>query len=52
MLVNDIEINRDKIFEQDEFNKFVIKQAHKRCDLLDTVRVTFKFKGILSLDLT
>ena len=28
MLINDIEINRDKIFEQDEFNKFVIKQAH------------------------
>ena len=52
MLVNDIEINRDKIFEQDEFNKFVIKQAHKRGDLLDTVRVILKFSEILSLDLT
>ena len=49
MLVNDIEINRDKIFEQDEFNKFVIKQA---CgDLLDTVRVILKFNEVLSLDL-
>ena len=52
MLVNDIKINRDKIFEQDEFNKFVIKQAHKRGDLLDTVRVILKFSEILSLDLT
>ena len=50
MLVNDIEINRDKIFEQDEFNKFVIKQACS--DLLDTVRVILKFNEVLSLDLT
>ena len=52
MLINDIEINRDKIFEQDEFNKFVIKQAHKRCDLLDTVRAILRFNEVLSLDLT
>ena len=44
MLVNDIEINK--------FNKFVIKQAHKRGDLLDTIRVILKFSEILSLDLT
>ena len=42
-LVNDIETNRDKIFEQDEFNKFVIKPANKRGDLVDTVRVILKF---------
>ena len=29
MLVNDIEINKDKVSEQDEFSKFVIKQACK-----------------------
>ena len=52
MLVNDIEINRDTIFEQDEFNKFVIKQGHKCGDLLDTVRVILKFNEVLSLDLT
>ena len=52
MLVNNIEINRDKIFEQDEFSKFVIKQAHKRGDLLDTVRVILRFNEVLSLDLT
>ena len=52
MLVNDIEMNRDTIFELDEFNKFVIKQAHKRGDLLDTVRVILTFSEILSLGLT
>ena len=52
MLVNDIEINRDKIFEQDAFNKFVIKQAHKRGNLVNTVRVILKFNEVLSLDLT
>ena len=52
MLVDDIEINRDKIFEQDEYGKFVIQPTHKRGDLLDTVRVILKFSEILSLDLT
>ena len=52
MPVNDIEINRDKIFEKHEFNNFVIKQAHKSGDLIDTVRVILKFSEILSLDLT
>ena len=51
MLVNDIKINSDKIFEQDEFNNFVIKQAYKRGNLLDTLRVILKFSEILSLDL-
>ena len=52
MLVNDMEKNRHKIFEQDEFNNFVIKQAHKRGNLLDTVRVILKFSEMISLDLT
>ena len=51
MLINDIEINRDKIFEQDEFSKFVIKQTYKRGDLLDTVKVILIFNEVLSLDL-
>ena len=52
MLVNDIKINRDKIFEQDEYGKFVIQPTHKHGDLLDTVRVILRFSEILSLDLT
>ena len=52
MLVNDIKINRDKIFDQDEFSNFVVKPAHKRGDLLDTVRVSLRFNEVLSSDLT
>ena len=43
MLVNDIELNRDKTFEQDKFNKFVIQPLHKRGDLLDLVKIILKF---------
>ena len=52
MLINDIEINRDKIFEQDKFSKFVIQPTHKHGDLLDTIKAILRFNEILSLDLT
>ena len=52
MLINDIEINRDKIFEQDKYGKFVIQPTHKRGDLLDAIRVILRFNEVLSLDLT
>ena len=42
MLINDVEINRDKIYEQ-EYSKFVTQPAHKRSDLVDTVKVVLKF---------
>ena len=43
MFINDIKINRDKIFEQGKYGKFVIQPTHKRGDLLDTVRVIMKY---------
>ena len=43
MLINDIEKNKDKIFEQDEYSKFVIEPAHKHGDLLDAVKVILQF---------
>ena len=52
MLINDIEINRDKIFEQDKYGKFVIQPTHKRGNLLDTVKIILKFNEVLSLYLT
>ena len=52
MLVNDIEINRDKIFEQDKYGKFVIELAHKHGDLLDTVKIMLKFNETIQLYLT
>ena len=52
MFINDIEINRDKIFEQDKYGKFVIQPTHKRGDLLDVVRVILKFNETIQLNLT
>ena len=52
MLNNDIEKNKDKIFEQDEFNKFVIQQSHKLGDLDDTVKVILEFNETIQSDLT
>ena len=52
MFINDIEINRDKIFEQDKYVKFVIQPTHKRGDLLDTVKVILRFNETIKLNLT
>ena len=52
MLVSDIEINRDKIFEQDEFSKYEIEPAHKRGDLLDVVKIILKFNETIQPYLT
>ena len=43
MLINNIKENEDKIFEQDEFSKFVIEPAHIRWDLRDAVKVILQF---------
>ena len=52
MPVHDIEINREKIFEQDKYGKFVIYPPYKRSDLLDTLKAVLQFNKVLSLDLT
>ena len=51
MLINDVKTNRDKIFEQ-EYGKFVIQPAHKRDDLLDTVKVIQQFNKTIQSYLT
>ena len=49
MLTNDIKKNVDKIFEQDEFGKFLIKQ---RGNLNGTVKVILEFNETIQSDLT
>ena len=51
ILINDVKTNRDKIFEQ-EYGKFVIQPAHKRDDLLDTVKVIQQFNKTIQSYLT
>ena len=43
IIIADIKNNRDKIFEQDDFNQFVIKQGYKRGDLNNTVKMLLNF---------
>ena len=52
MLINNIKENEDKMFEQDEFSKFVVQLAHKRRDLLDTVKVILQFSETIQPYLT
>ena len=51
MLVDDVETNRDKSFEQ-EYGKFVIQPPHKRSDLLGTVKVILEFNKTIQPYLT
>ena len=51
MLVNDIELNRDKIFEEDKYGKFVIQEPHRRGDLID-VEIILKFNETIQPYLT
>ena len=52
MLVNDIEKNKDKFFEQDEFSKFVVEASHTRGDLVDAVKIILEFNETTQLNLT
>ena len=52
MLIDHIEIKRDKIFEQDKYSKHVIQPPHKRGDLLDTVEVILEFNKTIQPYLT
>ena len=51
MLIDHIEIKRDKFFEQ-EYGKFVIQPPHKRTDLVDTVKVISEFNKTIQPYLT
>ena len=51
MLIDHIEIKRDKIFEQ-EYGKSVIQPPHKCDDLLDPVKVIQQFNKTIQLYLT
>ena len=52
MLVNDIKISRDKLFEQDKNGKFVTQPTYKRTDLLEAVKVILQFNETIQPYLT
>ena len=52
MIINHIEIKKNKIFEQDKHSQYVIQPAHKRDDLLDTIKVIQQFNKTIQPYLT
>ena len=46
MIIDNIEIKRYKIYEQDKYSQYVIQPSHKRTDLLDTLKVLKLFNHI------
>ena len=48
--MNDIKKNKDKIYEEDDFNNFVIQPGYKSGDLLDAVKIILKFNETIQLD--
>ena len=52
MLIDHIEIKRDKIFEQDKYSKTVIQPPHEHSDLLDAVNVIQQFNKTIQPYLT
>ena len=52
IIINDIKTNKDSIFEQDDFNNFVIHPGYKRGDLLDAVKIILEYNEVIQSDLT
>ena len=52
MFINDIKKNEDEIFEQDEFDKFIIQSSHKSDDLSDAIKAILQFSETIQSDLT
>ena len=50
IITDDTNKNRDEIYKQDEYSKFVIQPIYKRDDLLDAIKIFLKFNELLSLD--
>ena len=50
IIIDDIKKNRDKIYEQDEYSKFVIEPTYKLGDLIDAIKIILNFNELLSLD--
>ena len=50
IIVDDIENNKGKIFEQNKYSKFIIQPAYKHGDLSDAVKIILEINELLALD--
>ena len=38
---------KDKIYEQDDFDNFIIQPVYKRGDLIDAIKIILEFKMVI-----
>ena len=50
IIVNDINKNRDKLYEHNGFHNYVIQSSSKRIDLIDPAKLILRFNEIIHLD--
>ena len=50
IIIDDIKKNRDKLYEQDDFNNFIIQPGYKLIDLTDAAKIVLEFNEVLSLN--
>ena len=50
IIVNDINKNRDKLYEHNGFHNYVIQSSSKRIDLIDAAKPILKFNETIQLD--
>ena len=51
IIVNDIEKNKYKLYEQDDFHSFVIQPGYQRVNLIDAAKFILEFNETIQLDL-
>ena len=51
IIVNDIKRNKDKLYENDEKNDYVIQSNDRRINLIDAVNLILDFNETIQLDL-
>ena len=51
IIVNNINKNKDKLFEMDKFNDRVIQSNSQNIHLLDTIKLILNFNETIQLDL-
>ena len=50
IIINDIKKNKDKLYETDDFNNFVIQPSDKRNNLIDAAKIILEFNETIQLD--
>ena len=50
VIIKDIEKNKDKLYEQDDFHNFVIRPSDRRIDLIHASELILEFNEVIQLN--